>query len=72
LLRDNLFFHGVAADTQPQFRDFRAGDVLHSEADISKAGRLLGYTPTHRLEKGISIAIPWYVTQKITSVDKLL
>lgn len=46
---------------EPRYRDFRAGDVRHSLADISKARRLLGYEPTHRIEKGLSEAIGWYV-----------
>lgn len=63
LLRDNLAAHGVSADTEPVYRDFRAGDVRHSQADISKAQRLLGYTPTHRLAEGIGEAMPWYVAR---------
>ena len=37
------------------------GDVRHSQADIGKARRLLGYAPTHRLDEGIEAAMPWYV-----------
>jgi UDP-N-acetylglucosamine 4-epimerase len=61
LLRDNLAAHGVSASTQPVYRDFRAGDVRHSQADIGKAQRLLGYAPTHRLAEGVAQAMPWYV-----------
>lgn len=43
------------------YRDFRAGDVRHSLADISKAKRLLGYQPTHRIAEGIEVALDWYV-----------
>ncbi len=64
LLRDNLAAHGVSASVQPVYRDFRAGDVRHSQADISKAQRLLGYAPTHRLAEGVAQAMPWYVAQK--------
>ena len=64
LLRDNLAAHGVSASTQPVYRDFRAGDVRHSQADIGKAQRLLGYAPTHRLAEGVAEAMPWYVAQK--------
>src|SRR5512133_1633168 len=46
---------------QPVYRDFRAGDVLHSQADISKAGILLGYYPTHTIEAGLDAALPWYM-----------
>ena len=42
------------------YRDFRAGDVRHSQADISKAASLLGYAPTHRVAEGLDIAAPWY------------
>ena len=62
LLRDNLTNHGVNTDAQPVYRDSRAGDVRHSQADIGKAQRLLGYTPTHRLTEGIVQAMPWYVS----------
>jgi len=64
LLRDNLADHGVNADTQPVYRDFRAGDVRHSLADIGKAQRLLGYAPTQRIGEGLGLAMPWYIAQK--------
>ncbi len=46
---------------QPQYVDFRRGDVRHSQADISKAQTLLGYQPTHRIEEGLQQAMDWYV-----------
>jgi len=46
---------------QPVYRDFRASDVRHSQADISKAITLLGYRPTHRISEGLKNAIEWYV-----------
>ena len=64
LLRDNLVSYGVSVGIQPAYSDFRAGDVRHSQADITKAQRLLSYTPTHRLSEGIEQAMPWYVEQK--------
>jgi len=48
-------------DASPQYRETRAGDVRHSLADISKAKRLLGYAPTHRMREGLETAIRWYV-----------
>lgn len=48
-------------EVQPVHRDFRPGDVRHSQADIAKARRLLGYAPTHRLAEGLRAAMPWYV-----------
>jgi len=61
LLRDNLTAHGVNADAQPVYRDFRAGDVRHSQADIAKAQRLLGYVPTHTIGQGVHAALGWYI-----------
>ena len=46
---------------KPQYRDFRAGDVRHSLADISKARTRLGYEPTHRIGEGLAEAMDWYV-----------
>jgi UDP-N-acetylglucosamine 4-epimerase len=52
---------------QPAYRDFRAGDVRHSQADIGKAKNLLGYAPTHRLDEGIRVAMPWYISHFTTA-----
>jgi len=46
---------------KPSYRDFRAGDVRHSLADIAKARRLLGYEPSHRIREGLVEAMDWYV-----------
>jgi UDP-N-acetylglucosamine 4-epimerase len=46
---------------KPIYQDFRAGDVRHSLADISKAKNLLGYCPSHRIGAGINEALKWYV-----------
>jgi UDP-N-acetylglucosamine 4-epimerase len=45
---------------KPVYRDFRAGDVRHSQADTSRARRLLGYAPTHRIAEGLDAALDWY------------
>lgn len=60
LLRDSLRAHGVAADVKPVHRESRPGDVRHSQADVNKAKRLLGYQPTHTLAQGIPVAAEWY------------
>ena len=49
------------AGHQPQYGEFRGGDVRHSQADISKAAALLGYQPTHRIGEGLKQAMDWYV-----------
>ncbi len=48
---------------RPRHRDFRAGDVRHSLADVTKARRLLGYEPTHTLGDGLREAIDWYIAR---------
>lgn len=58
---------GVVYDQVPCYRDFRPGDVKHSQADISKAVDALGYRPTHRLLAGLQAAMPWY----LDNLDKL-
>lgn len=45
----------------PTYRDFRAGDVRHSLANITKAKELLGYEPSHRIGAGLEEAMDWYV-----------
>nr|WP_229429805.1 SDR family oxidoreductase [Massilia sp. ZL223] len=49
------------AGHEPQYVDFRRGDVRHSQADIGKAAALLGYQPTHRIGEGLKQAMDWYV-----------
>jgi UDP-N-acetylglucosamine/UDP-N-acetylgalactosamine 4-epimerase len=61
LLRDKLLpWHPHLATYRPVYRDFRPGDVRHSEANISKAMRLLGYKPSHTVEEGLAEALDWY------------
>jgi len=64
LLRDGLAAElPRLADCRPTHADFRAGDVRHSEADISKAQRLLGYQPSHTVHEGLAEALGWYRKQ---------
>ena len=50
----------LGVDIQPNFGPDRAGDIKHSNADISKARELLGYNPEWSFERGIKAAIEWY------------
>jgi UDP-N-acetylglucosamine/UDP-N-acetylgalactosamine 4-epimerase len=59
-IRDALDANGVKAYKNPTYRDFRVGDVRHSQAEVSKAVTKLGYQYTHRILEGISEAMPWY------------
>ena len=45
---------------KPVYREFRPGDVKHSQADIGKAMRLLDYSPTHAIAQGLDEALGWY------------
>ena len=47
-------------EVEPHFGPDRAGDIRHSNADISKARELLGYNPEYDFESGIALAIDWY------------
>ena len=57
-------YHGLTralgVDVEPNFGPPRAGDIRHSNADIGKARRLLGYDPDWSFERGIEAAIAWY------------
>ncbi|MGY6217751.1 SDR family oxidoreductase [Methylolobus aquaticus] len=61
LLRAELKEHDVCCDKAAIYDDFRAGDVRHSLADITKAGQLLGYAPEYPIRAGIRRSMPWYL-----------
>lgn len=50
----------LGKDVEPNYGPDRAGDIKHSNADISKARKLLGYDPEYSFEAGIELAIDWY------------
>lgn len=56
-----LGINGIEYSATPIYREFRAGDVRHSQADIGKACRQLGYSPRFSLQAGVNKAMPWYV-----------
>lgn len=53
--------NGVTYTKEPVYRDFRVGDVRHSQADVSKIKNLLGYTPKFVISQGVESAMPWYI-----------
>lgn len=57
-------YYGLAkalgVNIEPNFGPDRKGDIKHSNADISKARKLLGYDPDYSFEDGIALAIDWY------------
>ena len=50
----------IGATVEPIYADPRAGDVRDSQADISKAARLLGYKPLVTFEQGLRNTVEWY------------
>ena len=60
-IQNSLNSNGIACSNAPTYREFRAGDVRHSQADISKAKNLLGYEPEFKIQQGIDKAMPWYI-----------
>ncbi|MQZ32252.1 Vi polysaccharide biosynthesis UDP-N-acetylglucosaminuronic acid C-4 epimerase TviC [Acinetobacter haemolyticus] len=57
--------NGVTYTKEPVYRDFRAGDVRHSQASIAKIGQGLGYAPQFKIAEGIQQAIQWYIANSI-------
>jgi len=61
IIRDNMALLGFDYDRQPIYKEPRAGDVRHSQADISKAQLRLGYVPLFDLKAGIKEDLSWHV-----------
>lgn len=66
-LQEALAENGKPYANAAVYRDFRAGDVRHSQADIGKAESKLGYAPQYRIAEGIAKAMPWYI-ERLSSV----
>ncbi len=64
LIRESLVSNGVQVTVNATFRDFRDGDVMHSQADINKAINFLGYVPEWRIRDGIEQSILWYIMKE--------
>ena len=60
-IKTALAANGKYYDRPAVFRDFRPGDVRHSQADVTKASANLGYQPDYRILDGIAKAMPWYI-----------
>ena len=57
--------HPHVMEVQPEYRDFRPGDVRHSLADISKARQFIGYEPQFSVIRGLDMAAAWYMERDI-------
>ena len=69
LIRRNLALFGIENGLSPKFQAFRPGDVRHSQADIGKAQRLLGYCPSARVEESIAKSVVWYMKNSTYSTE---
>jgi UDP-N-acetylglucosamine 4-epimerase len=66
LIRDEASkFKPECREASPSYRDFRAGDVRHSLADITRSRTLLGYDPAHDVRGGLALAGEWYARHLI-------
>ena len=61
-LKTALNDNNIPVNVLPTYRNFRAGDVRHSLADISKSKNALGYMPEFKILDGILLAMPWYIS----------
>ena len=65
IIKESLIDNGINVTNEPIYRDFRPGDVLHSQADISKAQKDLNYFPKYKVKEGINRAMKWYIQNHI-------
>jgi len=61
VIKAALHENGVTYTKDPVYRDFRVGDVRHSQASIQKINRLLSYQANYSIKDGIDVAMTWYV-----------
>lgn len=54
---------GVVYEKEPIYREFRAGDVRHSQASIEKIKSFLDYQPNYKIGSGIELAVSWYLAE---------
>ncbi len=64
-IREQLDRLAIRGTCEPQYREFRAGDVRHSQASINRAYDCLGYQPTQDVYEGLRAAMPWYVGKSV-------
>lgn len=62
VIRSALSEEKVNYSKKPVYLEFRGGDVRHSQADIGKATKCLGYKPQYEVHAGIACAMSWYVS----------
>ncbi len=66
-IKSALQQNSVSYSSAPVYRDFRVGDIRHSQADITKIKELLGYQPVVEFSDGVACSMPWYIKQGVKS-----
>ena len=66
-LKTILNENGITLSKEPMYTAFRRGDVRHSQADVSKAMRELGYAAEHRIFEGLRLTVAWYLERSRNS-----
>jgi UDP-N-acetylglucosamine 4-epimerase len=61
----------VGKKVKLRHKDFRAGDIRHSLADLSRSQEVLGYRPEWTLRRGLERAVPWYLRQETLNDDRV-
>lgn len=61
LLKTMLADNNIQYGQESNYRNFRAGDVRHSQASVDKGSRYLDYFPRYKVDDGLRIALPWYI-----------
>ena len=60
IIKDVLSSHQISYDADPVYKDFRKGDVKHSQADISNISKHTGYQASVNFYEGIKKTVQWY------------
>ena len=61
MLKSNIQEYYPDLIIDPIYKDFREGDVLHSQASIDKAQKEIGYSPEFKVVEGLANTVSWYV-----------
>lgn len=69
LIKESLSIRGVQQPSQIRYRDFRVGDIRHSQANIDKAKKALGYFPEFTVAEGIEKTMDWYIESSSRATD---
>ena len=60
-IKSSLYDNGINYDLAPVYKDFRSGDVRHSQADIELTKKYIKYEPSDSFESGIKKTVEWYL-----------